>query len=148
MTGFFDNLSSPTWWVGVVIVGILINLVSAYLKPRLDIFFSSGSSWWARRSQEKQLQRKARIERMKADPHEQLITAFTELRIRVRGLGFILLGLFVFTAATFAVGSGMGVIVSKLLLLLSAISILMGLTDQLDAIRLKVELKEARGENG
>lgn len=35
------NLASPTWWVGVVIVGLLINLASAYLKPGLDYLMSS-----------------------------------------------------------------------------------------------------------
>lgn len=36
MTEILDDLKSAHWWMGVVFVGLAINLASAYLKPWLD----------------------------------------------------------------------------------------------------------------
>lgn len=52
MDEFTKLLVSPLWWLSVVVVGILINLASAYLKPRLDETFSRSSLWWRNRSEE------------------------------------------------------------------------------------------------
>ena len=53
MDEFATNLSSPAWWVGVVVVGILINLVSAYAKPILDRITSNFGEKWKRQSSER-----------------------------------------------------------------------------------------------
>lgn len=50
MDEFAQNLTSPAWWVGVVVVGILINLVSAYAKPVLDRITSNFGERWKKRS--------------------------------------------------------------------------------------------------
>ncbi len=44
MEDFLQNLSSPSWWFGVALVGFLINLASAYLKPVVDNIASRVSS--------------------------------------------------------------------------------------------------------
>ena len=36
MNELLTNLSSPSWWIGVVIVSFAINLASAYAKTPLD----------------------------------------------------------------------------------------------------------------
>lgn len=36
MTDFIQQIASLSWWLGVVVVGIAINLFSALIKPRLD----------------------------------------------------------------------------------------------------------------
>lgn len=54
MDEFIRNLSSPAWWVGVVIVGVFINLVSAYAKPVLDRITSHFGDKWKKRSSERQ----------------------------------------------------------------------------------------------
>lgn len=33
---FLKELAKPSWWIGVVVVGFLINLASAYAKPLID----------------------------------------------------------------------------------------------------------------
>jgi hypothetical protein len=51
MTELINNLSSVSWWIGVVIVGVLINLVSAYIKSPIDKLGSKLSSAWRNRSE-------------------------------------------------------------------------------------------------
>jgi hypothetical protein len=36
MSEFFTNISNPGWWLGVVFVGLLLNIASSYLKPFID----------------------------------------------------------------------------------------------------------------
>ena len=36
MTGFIQQITSLSWWLEVVVVGIAINLFSAFIRPRLD----------------------------------------------------------------------------------------------------------------
>lgn len=40
MDKLLENFTSFEWWLGVVLVGLLINLFSAYLKPVIDKFFA------------------------------------------------------------------------------------------------------------
>lgn len=47
------NLSSPTWWISVVLVGLLINLASAYLKPAIDRLMSILSQRWLTKAHER-----------------------------------------------------------------------------------------------
>ena len=86
MNDFFRSLSSPSWWVGVVIVGILINLVSAYLKPRLDRRLSGWSRWWATRTEEQRRSRQARIQKLRESQHEQTMAAIAGLRSKLESV--------------------------------------------------------------
>lgn len=51
MNEFFRQLQSPAWWVTVVIVGLGVNLISAYLKAPIDVVLSKTSSRWRVRSE-------------------------------------------------------------------------------------------------
>lgn len=33
---FLKEIAKPSWWIGIVVVGFLINLASAYAKPLID----------------------------------------------------------------------------------------------------------------
>jgi flagellar biosynthesis protein FlhB len=50
MNEFTNNLTSFSWWLGVVVVGLLINLVSAYLKSPIDNLGSKFSTSWRNRT--------------------------------------------------------------------------------------------------
>ncbi len=56
MNEFFRDIASPYWWVSVVLVGLLIHLIAAYLKPFLDKV-GSGLSASVRRRVEQDRQR-------------------------------------------------------------------------------------------
>ena len=36
MTGFIEQVTSLSWWLGVVVVGILINLFTSFIKPKIE----------------------------------------------------------------------------------------------------------------
>jgi hypothetical protein len=50
MNEFANNLTSFSWWLGVVVVGLLINLASAYLKSPIDNLGSKFSTSWRNRT--------------------------------------------------------------------------------------------------
>jgi hypothetical protein len=43
-------LTSPFWWFSVVLIGIVINILSSFLKSYFDKFLSSISDWWRTKS--------------------------------------------------------------------------------------------------
>ena len=53
MSSTYEILKTPEWWVTVVIAGIMINLLSGYIKSTLDTRLSRISNWWNTRTTEK-----------------------------------------------------------------------------------------------
>jgi uncharacterized membrane protein (DUF106 family) len=86
MRDFLTNLSSVYWWISVVVVGVLINLFSAFLKGRLDNYLSKMSSWWRNRSEARKAKRQKELFRLQNDPEEQTMLALDEVRDRIRSL--------------------------------------------------------------
>ncbi|WP_217511846.1 hypothetical protein [Vibrio metschnikovii] len=72
-SSFFSNLGSLDWWIGVVVVGLIINVFSAYLKPALDSFLSKLSYKWASRSKRNAEERKKWIKELQESEHEQVL---------------------------------------------------------------------------
>jgi hypothetical protein len=93
MDELINNVGSLTWWISVVLVGILINLVSAYLKSPLDRALSAVSEQWRARSA---LAREADEKviaylRSSMDARERHWRA--EVRARFQALVFFVLGI-------------------------------------------------------
>ena len=57
-----EELGKPIWWISVVVAGLLVNLASAYLKPRVDGALLRSSSWWRSKSQARIARRAQRIQ--------------------------------------------------------------------------------------
>jgi hypothetical protein len=93
MRDFLNNLSSTYWWISVVIVGVIINIVSAYLVRKLDPRLSLLSSWWRKRSEAKRDKRKVEIEKLRGNSHEQILIALSEIRQRIRAVVYVLWGI-------------------------------------------------------
>ena len=53
MEDIFKQLNSPSWWIGVVVVGIIINITSVYLKTFFEKSFSKISSRYRIRYEKK-----------------------------------------------------------------------------------------------
>lgn len=96
MEDFFSNLVSLYWWISVVIVGILINLASAYLKSKLDHRLSKTSIWWRSRSERQKAERQKKIEDLRNKPHEQILWAHDSLRNHVIGLYYLMVSILTF----------------------------------------------------
>jgi hypothetical protein len=94
MSEFIKALTSPAWWISVVVVGILINLASAYVKHFLDKRLAKGSTWWRNRTEKQVAERRTLIETLKSSEHEQLLASLDDIRYRSRALYMMLFGVF------------------------------------------------------
>ena len=72
MDDFIKSIQSPAWWIGVAVVGVTLNLISAYLKNPLDQVFTLFSEKYARRSKKTRDTREALIEQFKLNPDLRL----------------------------------------------------------------------------
>ena len=90
MAEFLNSIKNPYWWITVVIVGIAINLFSAYLKQKLDTRVSSLSIWWRDRSEKLKTEEANHIKSLRADKHEQVMLAFQNLRDCTRAILFLI----------------------------------------------------------
>lgn len=99
MENFLTQIASISWWLSVVTVGFLINILSVYITRRLDTRLSRVSSWWRRRSDEKAARRKKDLAQLQGNPVKLTIFALAELRNRIRALTMLVLA---FAAAALA----------------------------------------------
>jgi hypothetical protein len=140
----YKAITSPAWWVGVVIVGLIINLAAAYLKPRLDQAASSVSLRWATRTEEQRRQRLERIEGLRGNIHEQLFAFFSALSDGIHAIISIslamLLSLFIFILMYL---SGVSIVMIPLLLTV-LLTVLMGMMQSSNFTRIVFEIREAR----
>jgi hypothetical protein len=145
MAAFWEYLVSPAWWIGVVVTGIAINLLSAYLKPRLDTFLGRFSSWARDRNEVRRQKREQVISLLKENPHWQLVLASRALKHRVRFLTFLLSG---FALGFLAIAvSPVGPMWLACLTLAAGIgSFMLGLDDQRRAIRAESLVEEANSD--
>ncbi len=60
-------LVSPAWWLSVVAAGIAVNLLAAFLKPRVDDALTSVSKKWGERTDKQRQERKLRIDRLRGN---------------------------------------------------------------------------------
>jgi len=88
MDEVWKALSSPAWWLSVVVAGILINLVAR----RLDGWLGKVSKRWAERTGERKAKRVAYIERLKEAKHEQVMKGIEGLAVSVAANRFMAAG--------------------------------------------------------
>jgi hypothetical protein len=99
-----SDLTSIHWWLTVVVVGIVLNVASAYLKPWIDTQVARFSAR-RRATIEKEHARRLRIiKKVQADPHEETVQLLREIRSRVNGLSSLMLGLVFFAVGVAALG--------------------------------------------
>lgn len=92
MQDLFAVFSSLSWWISVVIVGILINIVSNLLQRGLDGSFSKSSARLQRYSERIRDKSNQDYERVRNSQHEQMLWAFREMRYRLRMLTYLVYG--------------------------------------------------------
>jgi len=93
---FYKNILTPSWWIGVVIVGIIINMASAYMKSLVDKFGAKASDGIRRRSREATERRKNWIDFLRTDQHAQLVLHAREQRLRTQANTALLLSVLLF----------------------------------------------------
>lgn len=72
---------SIVWWsISVVVVGIAINLISAYLKPIVDVPLGKMFGWWRRRSKAQRVRFDEEVNRVRNDVRKFILMTVDELR--------------------------------------------------------------------
>lgn len=147
MNSWFQNLGSLDWWIGVVLVGILINLASEYLKNPVDRLLVRSSTWWATRTEKQRAARELRIQKLRSSQEEQVFALLETLYSRVSSTMMVLAGGIFFvlleTLRSHAEKGGP----HKLLLcgkILALFAVLLGMRGWWEVIRRRGEISEAR----
>jgi hypothetical protein len=105
MDTLLESLKSPQWWLSVVLVGIVINLASAFLKQRLDGWMKRVSGWYRGLASKKEAERTKRVAILAADEGALLHRYFVDLRERMRSMHLLMLGLFLMLIADWIPGA-------------------------------------------
>lgn len=153
MNDLLSNFTSLSWWIGVVIVGIVIHLVGSYLKKPVDKLLSRISSSMERKGLAHETVVQNRINNMVNNHHEQVLHVFGELRYRVQALFSLMVGGFILVIIILASGADSKEAISKpvplpwgivFVVFVSAIAIFLGLYFLRRADQYKIYFIEAR----
>ena len=124
MEEFLGNLSSLSWWLGVVVVGILINIISPYLNKGFEGILFKTSENFRKRVKERSEKRNRTIAELKSDQHKQIMFAFKEQRLRIRSLNGAFGGLAIVALGFVLIAlSGLMALLDRSKLVLSIIAI-------------------------
>ncbi len=91
MNELLTNLSSPSWWIGVVIVSFAINLASAYAKTPLDRALARFSTRRRKRFERTQLDHSAMLEAARRQKDGLVLLSIQELRLVIIGITVVVL---------------------------------------------------------
>ena len=102
MDDIVTELSKPIWWISVVLAGIVINLLSAYLKSQIDRTLIGSLSWWREKSTKRQEQWALRINaiisnnEIKADEmHGEIVQRLQSVALMLQSIILLLLTLLI-----------------------------------------------------
>ena len=90
MDKFIQDVSSVYWWMAVFFVGILINLVSAYLKPSTDTALGKVFSWWRNRTLSQRRSHEALLALLKGDKDQQTLALVDANRHKLNALFYFM----------------------------------------------------------
>lgn len=97
MDEIIQALSSPVWWFSVVIAGILINIISSYMKNSIDNSLSKVSGWWKVRNENVKKIHENNIEFISQSEHNIQMEVLRVISCRITAVLYIVLGIFVLT---------------------------------------------------
>ncbi len=129
MDALIEQLRSPTWWIGVVAVGILINLVSAYLRKWIDKLLARFSVLYRHRSAIVSKRREDEIESLLREPRQMILYSYRAISSQLRATRFLFLGLVFWALALFGDVKGGPETLTIFAAALGAIAIFIGLID-------------------
>jgi hypothetical protein len=96
------DLFSIEWWLSVVFVGGVLNILSAYAKNALDRRLQKISTWRQDLAHAREQLREKQLARLRTSEHAQLLVSVREVRARIRALGYGIVGALAFALAGFA----------------------------------------------
>ncbi|HDM8235530.1 TPA: hypothetical protein P0E28_005019 [Vibrio campbellii] len=129
MTEFINDTGTIYWWLSVVVVGILVNVLSSYIKLPFDWVFGKISQKWRDRREKSQAERERKILLLRDDYELRVIYAHSEMRYRIRSVGALVMSTAFFGAAILVGG-----IAGLVALFISLISMLVSSSDHRSAM--------------
>ena len=96
MQGLLNNLTSIQWWIGVVVVGICINIISYFVIKRFDGYLSNISTWWRNKSKKRKNEFESDVNALAKNHHEIINAQAIELRFMNRAIYSLLMGILSF----------------------------------------------------
>lgn len=92
MKDFLASLGSVYWWLSVVIIGLLINLSSAYLKSRLDALSSRRSTKRRAQMEAENAARKRAVASLRGRSDAQILLSTRATHDLIMGLTLLAVG--------------------------------------------------------
>ena len=135
MNKLINDISSAYWWVGVVVVGILINIASSYIRKIMESKLSIISVYWRGKQNEKAEKIAQQIEILRSNNELKIIYALRESRYRIRSVSYLVFAAQFFVAAIWL--SNHFNIVSIICMTFAGVSVLLGLEDHRAAMKVK-----------
>ena len=107
LNDIITELSKPVWWVSVVVAGIVINLISGYLKSSMDFGLSKIFNIWNERTIKQQNAWNEIVDRIRSSDATHNAALAKETRARLQSIHLLLISIFIsnFTFVT-SVDSG------------------------------------------
>ncbi|EOC7930534.1 hypothetical protein ACKVFH_001781 [Vibrio cholerae] len=143
MDQFLADASSTHWWLTVVVVGIVINILSSYIKSIFETLLASISSHWRYKQEKRTAEEQKIIELLSEDKELKLVYALNENRFRTRSVGFFVLGL-MFIVMLFNLDSG-SVLSFSICAIMALVSIILGLNDHRYAGKVQTRVEQSTG---
>jgi len=92
MNEFVTSIKSPSWWIGVFLVGVVTSVIAAYAKPRTDALLSKLSRSWAVRTQARKVAFERKVNAALKSEVERATLRFETVRRLLVGLHFCVMG--------------------------------------------------------
>ncbi|NAW59666.1 MULTISPECIES: hypothetical protein [unclassified Vibrio] len=141
MEQFLTDASTTHWWLGVVVVGITINIASTYIRAFFEHRLSRLSSYWRNRQESHVKEEQEKIELLKNNPELKLVYALNESRFRTRSVGFFVMST-MFTILSISFESDSFVWLS-ITFVLSLVCIIISLIDHREAVKIKIRIEKS-----
>jgi hypothetical protein len=137
MESFWANVRSPGWWIGVVVVGLLLNFFAAYLIRGADWLSRRLSRRWGERTAAKTAARNREIEELRGNHEAQVMARLDSLDDKVGGIFGVAGGTAIMVTANF-------IEPQPVLLLVGLLVVLAGMGVHQRGVNRALIVKEAR----
>lgn len=144
MDEFIKGLSSPSWWYGVVIVGILINIISTLLIKFFNFLLKQTSERWRDTENVKNIKRLNTIEKIRSNEKLLYFYMLSEIRYIACSASYCIFSLCCFFWAVQI--SKSHILISIIGLIVATIALHIGFRDFNKAIKLHYLIKDASEE--
>ena len=99
MADFAKNLGSDYWWLSVVVVSVVLNMLSTFLYKRMDTTIGKASTWWRSRSELRARKFRDAVEFLRDNTHLLPLYLHAESRDRIRHVALLVLSILFFVIA-------------------------------------------------